>query len=477
MKSKSILGNLALVILLNIIVKPGWILFVDRVVQNQNGNLAFGNYGKYLSLSVVFSIILDLGISNYNQKNVASEENAIKRDFYPFWKNKWLLSLLYLVWMHILFFISGYPSEEYLLFLSVCFIQIATSMSLFIRSNASGLHLFRLDSWLSVLDKFVALVICVSIIYGLGRVLDVTSYAMIQFLGFFSVVVIGMIYLRSYLRERDRDNAWDFSVFKNTLKKTAPYALVVFFMGLYHRLDYYLIAQFSPDHAADAGRYMAAYRIIDIVTMAAFLIANILLPYFAKKYERNESVEKSMNFFSLLLGSVSIAISAYLFYYAQPICNLMYVNDADISAAQLQILALGLPALYLNYIYSSYLTAANGIRSLVVISLVAAIVFLIANRILLPQLGIISISWSSSTLYFMLTSIYIIVIYFRYGFVPNPWLQLVVLGVVFFLGLSYLSPNLDYLTAALVCFLATTIYLVFLYFTQKDSIAEIQKNG
>ncbi len=474
MKKNSVLGNLVLVILLNVLVKPGWILFVDRVVQNQNGNIAFGNYGKYLSLSFVFSIILDLGISNLNQKNVATEENAIRRDFYPFMKSKSLLALVYLLWMHLLFWVSGFPASEYLLFLSVCFIQIATSMSLFIRSNASGLHLFRLDSWLSVLDKFVALVICVTIIYGLGRLLDVTSYAMIQFLGFFSVIVVGLIYLRSYLKSSAPDTHYGWDVFMRSLRRAAPYALVVFFMSLYHRLDYFLIAQYAPGAAADAGRYMAAYRIVDIVTMAAFLIANILLPYFARQYEKGEDIAKPIHFFSILMGSLSIPISAYLFYYSDPLCQFLYVHDSHISAQQLHILALSLPALYLNYIYSSFLTAADGVRTLVYISLIAAAVFLLSTRILLPSIGLISISWTSTALYFALLVVYISVMYFRYGVGPKPWLQLALTAVVFFGGLHFIQPRMDFISAGVVTAFIGLGCLVFLYFQQKEVISQIQ---
>ncbi len=242
-RQKQVFSNIVLVVFLNLIVKPFWVFFIDRTVQVQNGNALYGIYGKYLSLSIVFGILLDLGLSSINQIMVAREEKTAGRDFASFWNTKLLLALAYLVLMHLIYLLIGSPREEYGIFLTVCLIQVFTSLSLFVRSSVSGLHLFRYDAWLSVVDKIFVLVVATTVIYGMGMHMDIVSYASIQAVGFFIVVALGIALLgahRSILQRVDMRAV----VF--ALRLGAPYALIIFCMGLYSRFYFFIIYRWSP---------------------------------------------------------------------------------------------------------------------------------------------------------------------------------------------------------------------------------------
>ncbi len=51
-------------LLLNLLVKPFWILGVEVGVQNAVGSEAYGLYFAVFNLSYIFNIVLDLGITN-----------------------------------------------------------------------------------------------------------------------------------------------------------------------------------------------------------------------------------------------------------------------------------------------------------------------------------------------------------------------------------------------------------------------------
>src|SRR5690242_1120489 len=58
---RTFLINLALVLVLNLLVKPFYILGIDAEVQVRVGTSAYGTYYALLSLSFLLNMLLDLG--------------------------------------------------------------------------------------------------------------------------------------------------------------------------------------------------------------------------------------------------------------------------------------------------------------------------------------------------------------------------------------------------------------------------------
>jgi len=73
-------SSLGLLIILNVIVKPVWIFGIDRQVQNVVGTEVYGIYFSLFNLSVVFSFLLDWGLTTFFNRQLASQkENLIDR--------------------------------------------------------------------------------------------------------------------------------------------------------------------------------------------------------------------------------------------------------------------------------------------------------------------------------------------------------------------------------------------------------------
>ena len=68
---RAFLVNLALVMVLNLVVKPFYILGIDAGVQDAVGPATYGTYAALLSLGFLLNILLDLGITNYNTRHIA----------------------------------------------------------------------------------------------------------------------------------------------------------------------------------------------------------------------------------------------------------------------------------------------------------------------------------------------------------------------------------------------------------------------
>ena len=107
MQKKFIL-NLALVLFLNILIKPIWIFGIDREVQNQVGAAEYGVYFALFNFSFLLNILLDCGITNFNNKNIAQNNHLLTKHFSSLVSLKFILAVAYLIITLIAGLIIGY---------------------------------------------------------------------------------------------------------------------------------------------------------------------------------------------------------------------------------------------------------------------------------------------------------------------------------------------------------------------------------
>ena len=93
---KKFFGSLILIVLLNVLIKPFYIFAIDAQVQNTVGSEAYGVYFSLLNFSFLFNIMLDIGITNYNTKNIAQHPNTVSKYIGRILGLRMLLALIYL---------------------------------------------------------------------------------------------------------------------------------------------------------------------------------------------------------------------------------------------------------------------------------------------------------------------------------------------------------------------------------------------
>ena len=158
MKSRFV-WNLVLVVILNLLIKPFYILGIDAEVINRVGDSVYGNYFALINFSFLLNIILDLGITNYNVKNIAQHRQLLDKHFSGIITLRVVLILMYLVATFLIAFFIGYDSTQLKILLVLAFNQSLVAFILYIRSNLAGLHLFVEDSVVSILDRFLLIII------------------------------------------------------------------------------------------------------------------------------------------------------------------------------------------------------------------------------------------------------------------------------------------------------------------------------
>ncbi|HLW40617.1 MAG TPA: hypothetical protein VKX31_09505, partial [Brumimicrobium sp.] len=163
---KKFLGNLFFIILLNLIIKPFYIFGIDVQVQNIVGTEAYGVYFTLLNISFLFNIFLDVGITNYNAKNTSQHPMILANYIDTYFGLKLMLAVPYTILTVGFALIAGYNDFELHLLGFLVLNQVLSGFTMYIRSNFAGLHLFKIDALLSILDRLFLIFIVGSFIYG-----------------------------------------------------------------------------------------------------------------------------------------------------------------------------------------------------------------------------------------------------------------------------------------------------------------------
>ena len=163
---KKFIQNLALLLTLNLLIKPFWILGIDRAVQQEVGTEAYGLYFAIFNFSFLLNILLDFGITNFNNKNIAQNNHLITKHFSSILVLKLMLGVMFMVITLIAGFVIGYNSYQLGLLAIMGINQFLAFMIMYLRSNLAGLHLFKTDSIISVLDRTLMIIFCSILLWG-----------------------------------------------------------------------------------------------------------------------------------------------------------------------------------------------------------------------------------------------------------------------------------------------------------------------
>ena len=155
---KKFLSNLLLLVILNILIKPFWFFGIEVAVQNQVGEEMYGFYFSLFNFAFIINILLDLGLTNYNNRTISRDHDLLNSHLPKIVLIKFLLSIVYGFVVFGAGLLIGYSSIQFKLLLVLVINQFLSSFILYLRSNISGIQLFRTDSLLSVLDRTLMIV-------------------------------------------------------------------------------------------------------------------------------------------------------------------------------------------------------------------------------------------------------------------------------------------------------------------------------
>ncbi len=426
--------NLLLILFLNILIKPFWIFGIDRTVQNIVGAESYGLYFSLLNFSMILNILLDLGITNFNNRNIAQNHKLLAKHLSNIVGLKFLLAIVYAVVCLLIAAIVGYNKVQFHLLFFLIFNQFLISFTLYLRSNISGLHFFRTDSLLSVLDRSLMIVFCGILLFTnwFGGYFSIEWFVYAQTAAYAVsslITFLAVLFHSGKIRFR-----FDFSFFLVFLRKSYPYALLILLMSFYNRMDSVLLERILPDPIGkeQAGIYAQAFRLLDAFAMFGVLFAGLLLPIFSKMIKKKEELGQMIQFAFLLIIVPAIIIGVSANFYENEIMQLLYKEHITASAPIFGILMIGFIGIATTYIFGTLLTANGSLKQLNIMASAGMLINISLNLILIPQLHAMGSAYASLTTQILTAISQLIIAVFIFKLKMNYVLILKLVGFTLF---------------------------------------------
>jgi O-antigen/teichoic acid export membrane protein len=389
--------NLGFLLFLNLLVKPFWIFGIDRTVQNITEPGEYGFYFTVLNFTFLFNILLDFGITSFNNRNIAQNQHLLNKHFSGIALLRLVLAGVYFVVIFIVAAIIGYDSRHFYFLVFLGINQFLISFILYLRSNISGLLLFWIDSIISVLDKVLMILICSVLLWGniTAEPFRIIWFVYAQTLAYLLTAFVALLIVMK--KAAFKRFQWNTSFFISIIRQSFPFALLVLLMSFYNRIDSVMLERLLPKGVGtiQVDIYAKAFRLLDAVTMIAYLFSVILIPIFARLIKDKSPVEGIVKLSFTIIFTISVIIATGSSFFSNQIMELLYVDQIQQAQKVFVFLIIGFIPVSVTYIFGTLLTANGSLKELNLMALTGMVVNISLNFILIPHLMAIGSAYAN----------------------------------------------------------------------------------
>ncbi len=382
---KRFVTNLALLVFLNLLIKPFWFFGIEVGVQNRVGEEMYGFYFSLFNFSFILNILLDLGINNFNNRAISRDHSLLREHLSAIIPLKFFLAFMYAGIVFVTGRMIGYSAAQFNMLWILVLNQFIASFILYMRTNISGLQYYRTDSLLSVMDRGLMILFTGLLLWG-----NLTDQPFrIEWFVYAQTLSYGLTFLTTAAIVRYRSGSflprpsWPSSL--KMLRMSYPFALLILLMSLFNRVDSVMLERLLENGKEEAGIYAQSFRIYDAASQFSYLFAVLLLPMFSRMLRLKENVNELIRIALplLLVSGTTLAIAAN--FYSREIIDLLYTSHAPYSSRIFGILMIGFVFVSASYIYGTLLTANNNLRYLNILATVTVVMNVSLNLLLIPR--------------------------------------------------------------------------------------------
>ena len=392
---KRFITNLALLIFLNLLIKPFWFFGIEVGVQNRVGEEMYGFYFSLFNFAFILNILLDLGINNFNNRAIARDYTVLRDYLAAIIPLKLVLSLVYAGVVLLAGKMIGYSPEQFKMLWILIANQFLASFILYLRTNISGLQYYRTDSLLSVLDRSLMILFTGLLLWGnfTKQPFRIEWFVYTQTLSY----TLTLITVASIVRYRSGSfiSRINFKRSLGILRLSYPFALLILLMSLFNRIDSVMLERMLANGKEEAGIYAQSFRIFEAGSQFSFLFAMLLLPMFSRMLRMKQNVNDLVRMALPLLMVAGLTVAVSCNFYRVEIIDLMYLSPASYSSKIFGILMVGFLFVSTSYIYGTLLTANNNLRYLNILAGATVVINVTLNLILIPRFHAVGAAISS----------------------------------------------------------------------------------
>jgi len=382
---KHFITNLALLIFLNLLIKPIWFFGIEVGVQNQVGEEVYGFYFSLFNFAFILNMLLDVGINNYNNRAIARDHSLLKGNLAAIIPLKLFLSFIYAGVVLISGKILGYSQEQFQMLWILVLNQFLASFILYFRTNISGLQLYRTDSLLSVMDRSLMILFTGLLLWGnlSSKPFQIEWFIYAQTASYILTLITSAGIVR--FRSGSFFQLFSLSASLKILRVSYPFALLILLMALFNRVDSVMLERLLEDGLEQAGIYAQSFRIFEAATQFSLLFAMLLLPMFSRMLQLKQDVNELVRTALPLLMVTGLSVVLITYFYKFEIIDLLYRSHAPYSSSIFGILMIGFLFVSMSYLYGTLLTANHNLRHLNIVAAITVIINIGMNLILIPR--------------------------------------------------------------------------------------------
>lgn len=381
---RQFLLNVFLLMLINVLVKPFYVFFVETEVQNELGTAEFGYYFFHMNFVFLFQFLGDLGLQTHNQQYVSKNRTSIHEHFSSVIGLKLTLTIVATIILLISGFVFG-KMDIMLLFL-ISGNLFLSSWLVLMRSFLSGLGYYTLDSLVSSLDKFLMIVLISGLLwYRHDGTFTLSDFIFGQM---FSLILANMMVMVLLYVKGHTLTFWpQFTGLTPLLARCIPFALVLFLMTTYNKLDGFLLGRLLSDNGLEAGIYAASYRIYDAANMFMYMIPALILPMFSFMISNKEDIRPLYTLVGKWMFVLLSPLLAVVLFFGTDIITFLYTDFIVEKTRVLHLLMAASVLVCYAYIFGAMSMAADRIKSLIPVFILGLGINIVCNLIWIPLYG------------------------------------------------------------------------------------------
>lgn len=356
-------------------------LFLPRYLGSED----YGRLYLAISITMIFQILIDFGGSYYIAKEVS---RAREKASHLVANSIFLRGILWFFSIGALALIAmfaGYSGIVTTLILVLGCAKLWEGVGRVLNSYFQGFEMMQYQSLGAITEKiFVTLAAVIALLLGGNSITVACTMAVGTLLN----ATVTSVYARRFLEYLPRPK-WGET--KRLLKAGMPYFLWSVFAVVYYRVDAVMLSLMTPESIV--GWYGAAYRFFDILMFLPSIFAGAVFPVLSRLHEqsnndRSQVTNKSLDF--ILLSGIPLSIIVYAF--AREIIHFFFgLQEYEPSVILLQIFAIGMNLVYVDFILGTSLFASDRQRQWTMVAFGALMLNPILNYVMIPyaqtQLG------------------------------------------------------------------------------------------
>ena len=345
------------------------LIFLPRYL----GDAAYGRLFFAISSTALAGMIIELGLGTLFAKEIARDRTKAPTYLLNGAILKTLLWLLFFPCLMLFVVRSGYPREtvDVVIILGVKIIlgELTTLVNRIFQSHE------RLEyrSYAVIVERvFVSAAGVTMLLLGYG----VKTIAVVMLMGTLLNLITGLSLLPRLM-------TFSFKVIPSLwpvlLKQGLPFLLLSCFSFIYFRIDVIMLSEMTNENVV--GWYGAPYRLFDALMFFPFIIQFVSLPVFSRLWTgaRDAMAETARRILDVTL-IVGIAIAILLFTLAKPLVALLFgLESYANSVILLQILAIILPLVYVNFLMATVVNAADKQKQVAIVAGIATVINVLLN--------------------------------------------------------------------------------------------------